>query len=76
MGDYSHSNCKLPWLPCIACTVSSLAWMKSVDEVDCIFEHHGIALFEMALTQFCLHVLQHMWEDDDDQVDGCLPQGL
>jgi hypothetical protein len=24
----------------------------------------NIALFEMALTQFCLHVL-HMWEDDD-----------
>jgi hypothetical protein len=28
----------------------------------------NIALFEMALEHFCLHVL-HMWEDDN-QVDG------
>jgi hypothetical protein len=34
----------------------------------------NIALFEMALTQFVLHVL-HMWKDDD-QVDARLPQGL
>jgi hypothetical protein len=34
----------------------------------------NIALFEMALRQFCLHVL-HMWKDND-QVDARLPQGL
>jgi hypothetical protein len=33
-----------------------------------------IALFEMALTQFFLHVL-HIWKDND-QVDARLPQGL
>jgi hypothetical protein len=37
--------------------------------------HCKFALFfEMALTQFCLHVL-HMWKDDN-QVDGRLPEGL
>jgi hypothetical protein len=34
----------------------------------------NIALFEMALRRFCLHV-QHMWKDYD-QVDASLPQGL
>ncbi len=34
----------------------------------------NIALFDMALRQFCLHVL-HMWKDLD-QVDARLPQGL
>jgi hypothetical protein len=34
----------------------------------------NIALFEMALTQFCLHVL-HTWKEDD-QVGGSLPPGL
>jgi hypothetical protein len=34
----------------------------------------NIALLDMALRQFCLHVL-HMWKDND-QVDAHLPQGL
>jgi hypothetical protein len=34
----------------------------------------NIALFDMALRQFCLHVL-HMWKDND-RVDAHLPQGL
>ena len=34
----------------------------------------NIALVDMALRQFFLHVL-HMWKDND-QVDACLPQGL
>ena len=35
----------------------------------------NIALFDMALRQFCLHVLHIMWKDND-QVDAQLPQGL
>jgi hypothetical protein len=34
----------------------------------------NMALFDMALRQFCLHVL-HMWKDNN-QVDAHLPQGL
>jgi hypothetical protein len=66
-------------------TCSLLLWSAlSVDstELNCLqfdvwvfgIAYLNIALLEMALTQFCLHVL-HMWKDNN-QVDASLPQGL